>query len=99
VYQANLDSKGNLHKSNPIECYWMNIDPLVCHDTRKRGSSTDRVEMRADEGNIIYGFSVAKVKPNMFAVKLKFLPFKDFVLGFGSSGMMHARCVEGCIFA
>ena len=41
--------------------------------------------------NIIYGYNVTKIKKNMFSVVFKYLPYKEFVLGFASSGTSSRR--------
>jgi len=84
VYEANRDAKNSnaLASDNPIDVYWLDLDPATRADNRKKGQKHDRAELNWIEKSMAYGASATatKNKPGTFDVTLVSVPDRAITL-------------------
>eukprot|EP00823_Brevimastigomonas_motovehiculus_P009327 TRINITY_DN89_c0_g1_i1.p1 TRINITY_DN89_c0_g1~~TRINITY_DN89_c0_g1_i1.p1 ORF type:complete len:200 (-),score=69.65 TRINITY_DN89_c0_g1_i1:183-743(-) len=76
VYEG-MAKDSKLDPKNPIDAYWLNIDPAYVAETRKKGVKTDRTELIAIERWWAYGVSADPVKNVAGRYQLKLVALPD----------------------
>lgn len=56
VYEANVVNN-EFHSKNPVNVYWLDIDPAYVKKNRAKGITTDKSELNTLENNFAYGVS------------------------------------------
>jgi hypothetical protein len=76
VYEGMVDASGKLDEKNPLDVYWLDIDPEYVEKARKAGRTDDRVDLNVLEKKMAYGSYVDKdaSTPDKIVVKLVALP-------------------------
>lgn len=54
VYEAKMEG-GTIKASDPIDAYWLDIDPEYVEKARAKGVESDRVDLNMIERNMAYG--------------------------------------------
>lgn len=86
VYEARYANKeghaGPLHPTQPIDAYWLKIDPDSRANNRKRGKMDDRVELMGIEKTVAYGIKTTPIPgaPGEFRVSFVALASRQFTL-------------------
>eukprot|EP00455_Lapot_gusevi_P054271 TRINITY_DN865_c0_g1_i1.p1 TRINITY_DN865_c0_g1~~TRINITY_DN865_c0_g1_i1.p1 ORF type:complete len:187 (+),score=79.09 TRINITY_DN865_c0_g1_i1:40-561(+) len=90
VYEAKMRADGSFD-ANPIEVYWMDIDPEYVRSARGRGVMTDRTELGYVEKQMAYGVTATPTgNPNEFQLTLVALKARNVGLKLDQNGRPRA---------
>eukprot|EP00494_Astrolonche_serrata_P032450 UN32719 len=82
IYQCNMTKDGKINDDNPIEVFWLKIEPSYVIKNRESGKKDDRIGLNFLESTIAYGLSTKKIAPQKHEVNFKALPGKTCILTF-----------------
>lgn len=85
AYEGKIDSKhsNKLNEDDPIDIYWLNLDPKYAEKNRKNKIPHDRDELTWPERKLGYGASAktTKKKQGIFTLKMNALPSLKIKMG------------------
>ena len=94
VYEANrmVGDRKRLDSKNPLQVYWLDIDPEYVKAARRKGKMHDREELGSIEKRMAYGFSSEGISgnPSVYRIKLVAFPQREITLYLDSQGRAYA---------
>ncbi|ETO10156.1 hypothetical protein RFI_27219 [Reticulomyxa filosa] len=83
-------SKKKLNESDPLEVFWLKIEPSYIKSRRKQGYKDDRSDLTFLENQMAYGVSIEKTKNGgEFKVTFVALSGRPLTLRVGKDGLPH----------
>jgi len=79
VYEAKL-TNGQLDPNNPVEVYWMDVDPEYVQKRIKAGKTSDRTELNTLEKQFAYGLSSESLGGGRYKITLVALKERPVVV-------------------
>jgi len=95
VYEAKRTENKQLAPENPVDVYWLDIDPEYVRANRKKGKLDDRVELGSLEKSLAYGVSSNNIpgKPGHYEIKLVAYKERPVIVYLDENKMAHAEMV------
>jgi hypothetical protein len=77
-YEGMLDEDGkSLAVKQPVDVYWMDVDPAYVKKARAKGRESDRVDLNYMEKTMAYGLSAKAIDGEAGAYTIKLVAFGD----------------------
>ncbi|ETO20641.1 hypothetical protein RFI_16576 [Reticulomyxa filosa] len=91
VYKARMgNEKKQLHETDPLEVFWLKIEPSYIKKRRKQGHKDDRADLTYLEKQMAYGVKVEASKtPGEFNLVFVALNSRPLALKIGKDGLPH----------
>jgi hypothetical protein len=95
VYEAKRTAdKKSLDPKNPMDVYWLDIDPANVAANRKKGKMDDRSELIWVEKQMAYGLSSEPMATaGHYKIILVALSSRPVTLSLDSNSAVHAQCI------